>query len=264
MGHNKSSALSHSVLSGSVRDALMPKIRTADEFASLTTSSLTWRIREISHIKLMIRTAEAHVRESALRAGVPILYAHWEGHTVYVARCYVDFIATRRLRYAALTPGLRLNHIFPVFRKMYHTRLSYSEQIKMIKFILDTGDERLSQREPDIIDAKANLSSEVLKDLCALMSFDYTLFAADSDFIDKILLHRRNMIAHGEQSSVGEAEFDSMATRVIDLMRAFQNEADNRVQLGRYAVAAAWAISRSEVGSRTRILRRWQFDDRLT
>ena len=64
----------------------MPQLRTPDEFSDAITSDLTWRIREISDLRTAIRRMDAALKPSVLRAGVPLIYAHWEGHVVSIRR----------------------------------------------------------------------------------------------------------------------------------------------------------------------------------
>jgi len=87
-----------------------------------------------------------------------------------------------------------------------------------------------------VISAKSNLNSQVLKELCLYLSIDSTNFEDDYDFIDKILLYRRNNIAHGEYIQVDEQMLEEMSNRVIKLMRTFNNLVENDVVLGRYNV----------------------------
>jgi hypothetical protein len=77
----------------------------------------------------------------------------------------------------------------------------------------------------------------VLRELCAYFSIDQVFFEDDYDFIDKILLFRRNNIAHGEYIEVDEKGLEDMSNRVIGMMRTFNNLVDNDVVLGRYNLA---------------------------
>jgi hypothetical protein len=215
----------------------MAQLRTTTEFSHAITADLTWRIREISDLRSAVRRIDEAFKHSLLRASVPLVYAHWEGHVAVVSRSYVDFLATRRPRYSTLKPSFRLNEFFGPLERLGQSQMSYRQKIEFIETILQSGDRQFRRIEEKVISGRGNLNSEVLKELCAYFSIDHTLFEDDYDFIDKILLFRRNNIAHGEYIEVDEKGLEDMSNRVIGMMRTFNNLVDNDVVLGRYNVA---------------------------
>jgi len=214
----------------------MAQLRTTDEFSSLITADLTWRIREISDLRTAIRRVDQSFRRSVLRASVPLLYAHWEGHVIVVARSYVEFLAIRRLDYSTLKPNFRLNEFFADFRQLSHSPMSYQEKIRFLVRVADSGKLKFRRVDEEVISSRSNLNSAVLKDLCTYLSLDHGNFEEDYDFIDKVLLSRRNNIAHGEYMEIDEHMFEEMSSRVIGVMRKFNNLAENDVVLGQYNV----------------------------
>ncbi len=56
----------------------------------------------------------------------------------------------------------------------------------------------------------------------------------DFDFLDKILLGRRNNIAHGQFIEIDSDMLRDMSDRVIEMMRKFNNLVDNEVNLQGY------------------------------
>jgi hypothetical protein len=214
----------------------MAQLRTVSEFSHAITSDLTWRIREISDIRAAVRRIDQPFKRSLLRASVPLMYAHWEGHVAVVSRSYLEFLATHRPRYATIKPSFRLNEFFGSLKRLGQSQMSYRQKIDFIDQILRSGDTQLRTIDMEVISGRGNLNSTVLNELCALFSIDNTMFANEYDFIDKILLFRRNNIAHGEYIEVNERELEDMSNRVIAIMRAFNNLVDNDVVLGRYNV----------------------------
>jgi hypothetical protein len=212
----------------------MPQVRTPDDFSAAITSDLTWRIREISDFRAAVRRMDAAYRPSVLRAGVPLIYAHWEGHVVFVARAYVDFLATRRPTYGTLQSSFRLNEFYGEFRRLSQTELNYQQQINLIKRIASSGTAQFRRVNPEIVSSGSNLKSDILSDLCSYLSIDVNRFSDDFEFIDKILVHRRNNIAHGQFMNVEESTLIDMSDRVIKIMRMFNNAVDNDVILGAY------------------------------
>jgi hypothetical protein len=214
----------------------MAQLRTAEEFTHFVTSDLTWRIREISDIRSIAIAAVGGLSRAILRASVPLMYAHWEGHVSVVSRAYLDFLATRRLRYSSLKHAFRLNAFFATIRRMTQTRLSYMDQISFLSSVLDSGDSQLRAVDEDVLHTRSNLNSEVLQDLCCILSLDVDQFTDDFDFLDKILLYRRNNIAHGQYIEIDINMLQDMSDRVIEMMRKFNNLVDNEVNLQGYRV----------------------------
>jgi hypothetical protein len=210
----------------------MPQLRTAEEFTAFITSDLTWRIREISDIRST--AAIASLPRAVLRASVPLMYAHWEGHVSVVSRAYLDFLALRRLRYSNLKQSFRLNAFFTTIRRMTQARASYMEQVAFLSNVVDSGGSQLRTVDGDILSTRSNLNSAVLRDLCCFLSLDITKFESDFDFLDKILLYRRNNIAHGQFIEIDFDTLQDMSERVIEMMRKFNNLVDNEVNLQGY------------------------------
>lgn len=210
----------------------MPQLRTAEEFTAFITSDLTWRIREISDIRSTAATAS--LPRAILRASVPLMYAHWEGHVSVVSRAYLDFLALRRLRYSNLKQSFRLNAFFATIRRMTQARASYLEQVAFLSNVVDSGESQLRTVDGDILSTRSNLNSAVLQDLCCFLSLDITQFESDFDFLDKILLYRRNNIAHGQFIEIDIDTLRDMSERVIEMMRKFNNLVDNEVNLQGY------------------------------
>jgi hypothetical protein len=57
----------------------MNKLRTISDIQNHLNDEFGWRIQEIDNLKKVIPRVDSIQTRSLLRAGVPILYAHWEG-----------------------------------------------------------------------------------------------------------------------------------------------------------------------------------------
>ena len=96
----------------------MAKLRTIDEFSAAITSDLTWRIREISDLRAVANQIDSSLQPALLRAGIPIIYAHWEGHVAYVAKSYFAFLALRKPLYSTIKINFLLNEFYSSLRAM--------------------------------------------------------------------------------------------------------------------------------------------------
>ena len=100
--------------------------------------------------------------------------------------------------------------------------LSRTEQIAFLS--IDEG----------VLTTRFNLNSSGLQDICCLLALDTTQFEAALDFLDRILLHRRNNIAHGQFIAIDMDMLHDMSDRVIEMMRKFNDLVDNQVNLQGY------------------------------
>lgn len=100
--------------------------------------------------------------------------------------------------------------------------------------ILSSSDKRFSRVNDDLVNTKSNLNSEVLREICLICEIPNDDFETHENFIDAILLKRRNAIAHGEDTFVAKDDLDDLADRTIRLMRMFGESLDNKVQLKGY------------------------------
>jgi hypothetical protein len=62
-------------------------------------------------------------------------------------------------------------------------------------------------------------------------------FAEKADFVDVLLLKRRNAVAHGEDTFVAIEDLDEVATQTVEIMRMFGDELENHVYLKDYRSA---------------------------
>ena len=70
--------------------------------------------------------------------------------------------------------------------------------------------------------------------VCCVPTFS---FADRADFVDVLLLKRRNAVAHGEETFVGIEDLDQVATQTIEIMRMFGDALENHVYLKEYKAA---------------------------
>lgn len=161
----------------------------------------------------------------------------------------MQYLALRRLAYSNLKESFRLNAFFVRFRRLSQGRLTHREQIALLCEVLESGGQRFSSVNEDILSTRSNLNSSVLRDICCVLSLDMSHFDNDLDFLDKVLLHRRNNIAHGDFIEIDFEVLRDMSDRVIELMRKFNNLVDNQVSLQGYRAPTALDYAQSLITS---------------
>jgi hypothetical protein len=208
------------------------RVSTIDELSNSLTSDMTWRIREITDLRANVRITAA--KQASIRATVPILYAHWEGYVKICAEAYVGFVAARRLRFGDLQYGFSLSSLRGDFDRLSSGKISKIDQILLIQKTGETESHTFRGGFKKLIETRSNLSHDVLCEILSVLGIDAQNFAGEADFIDRILLERRNFIAHGAIVNLDEDALEDMIDRTIGLMRSFQSCIENAALLGTY------------------------------
>lgn len=207
------------------------------EFSAQLDQDRSWRLREISDLKTAIRRADESLQRVLLRALITICYAHWEGHVRFAARKYLEYVARRKFSYSDLDRQFLRNEFLLKLAALSTSRKSIKERCALIDEILDSSDGRFSRLDERLIQTRSNLNFNVFTDICLVCGVKAENFADKETFIDKMLLQRRNSIAHGENQFVGISDLDKLTNETIDMMRAFADALENHVYLRDYKAA---------------------------
>jgi hypothetical protein len=217
----------------------MSKPYSADDFSAQIIEDRSWRLKEISDLKDAIGRADENLQRVLLRALVAICYAHWEGYIRVAARKYLEHVALRKFQYDELDRQFLRNYFLPRLAALTTSKTSITERCALVDDILNSSDRRFSRPNENLINTKANLSSDVFADICLVCGIPTEPFANKATFIDVILLKRRNEIAHGEDTFVAVDDLDDLANNTVALMRGFGDLLENRVHLKEYRANAA-------------------------
>jgi hypothetical protein len=207
----------------------LSKPYTEFDLSNQLDSDFNWRIKEFSDLKSAIRASGPTSQSVLLRALVAMLYAHWEGYIRFCVEKYFSYITMRRHNFSELEAQIYVNHFIARIDAISTQRLSLHDRCKIIEDIMQSKHKRFSRVNQKLIDTRSNLNSKVLQELCLLCAVDFALFKAECDFIDRIVVKRRNEIAHGEETYIGLAEVDDLVSNVVKLMRSFRNSLENKI-----------------------------------
>lgn len=215
----------------------MSKPFTMNDFSSQVNEDRTWRIREISDLKLATNRADPILQRVLLRSMIAICYAHWEGHVRFAAKTYLTHISIRKLRYSELSPQFTKNYFLPRLTSKNLGAKSLRERCEIIDDFFECSDRRYSRVNEDLINTRSNLNSEVIRDICIICDISNDYFEDHKTFIDVVILSRRNAIAHGEDTLIDINDLDEISQTSISLMRAFGDLLENRVYDQSYRAA---------------------------
>lgn len=202
------------------------KIRSEDELLRVSGSDRIWRIRELTILRGECISGAESKRSAIRRAVVPLAYAHWEGYVKKIGQAYLEYVASQRLPLRDLSICFQslyfsLENSTDLRKLKRHSLLPILSRLKM------GGEDRVHLKTKDVISTQGNLNSEALEDLCKNLGLNFEFFNDHLSFIDKVLLGRRNGIAHGEAYSLSEEDLHEVVEKVVTCIDIFRNEIEN-------------------------------------
>ena len=204
----------------------MTKIRTAVQLQDLLDDEFSWRLKEIHDIRSASKTSSFDSRKTLIRAGIALLYAHWEGFVKAGAEAYVNYISCKGLQ----PSELRSCFVALALKKHLHKFTSSNRSaasISALDAILSEVDKPVRLPISNSIDTQSNMSSVVFKDIAGWIGLDPGRYSTKFHLLDESLLKRRNRIAHGNYLELDEADFDKLVDQVVQLLRWFKTDIEN-------------------------------------
>lgn len=210
----------------------MAKIRTLSQFQEVLDAEMGWRIKEISTFKLAAKTGGIG-QKAFVRAGVALLYAHWEGFVKSASGNYLIFVDGQGHTYRDLKT------CFAVFglkgRLIMLTSSKKSEpNIEAFNFILSEIDKVAKMSISNAIETESNLSSKAFDNIAASLDISTAPYKTKYNLIDESLVRRRNKVAHGEYLDLGLTDFLTLVDEIIALMKAYKTDLENAASLKAY------------------------------
>lgn len=217
----------------------MPKLRTLTEFQDFLDRELSWRVQEISAFRINNSTVKAR-QKYYVRAGITLLYAHWEGFIKKSAEAYINYVFTQRKSNSELITCFSVLSMKGNLEKLSSSN-KYSQLIESFEFIIDKLEERASISGSYSIDTGSNLSSSIFENISDNIGVDSSKYKSHFNLIDESLLSRRNGIAHGEFLDIDFPEFKVLSDEILILMRQFKTDLENAASTQAFLRAPALA-----------------------
>ena len=205
------------------------KIRTVDDLLSALDGAFGWRVQELSVIRGLMAKSTGKNLSAIIRAGIPILYAHWEGFVKQAAIHFADYISCQRLTFGDIAvsfSGLRAHHYVMSIadvKKMVFTPSSLLTSIRGIE------EDRVNIALRPFLDNVGNLSYGLFQEVAEFLSLSPDMYVAFKPLIDESLLASRNKIAHGEHLIIDEAGYEILVQDTLTLMTMFKSDLENLV-----------------------------------
>lgn len=205
------------------------KIRSIQDLTDYLDDDLAWRRKEIIELRAMAKSAKAKKADVHVRAGVALLYAHWEGFIKNASNAYVVFVSTRGIKTRELQDSFIALSIKTKLTLIGESGKS-SVAVPAISHLMSLLD-KPALLPVTGIHAEGNLKSEVFVNIAGWLGVDVAQYSSRFNLIDETLLASRNKIAHGEYLSISPARFDTLAEEILELMVWFKTDLENAAAL---------------------------------
>jgi hypothetical protein len=142
--------------------------RTEEELLDLIDDEFAWRRKELSAILASVRSSPAKPRTELRRAGITLLYAHWEGFVKAASEAYVQYVRRMRLQYAELCPGFLAMALRNKLNAL-STSEDPAEHIAFVQFISSDLSSHAQLPKLGVIKTGNNLNSQRLKRIIVML-----------------------------------------------------------------------------------------------
>ncbi|WP_437648309.1 MAE_28990/MAE_18760 family HEPN-like nuclease [Sorangium sp. So ce362] len=214
----------------------MSRLRIDSHIFQAVTDQLAWRRMEIANIRDAIHSATDVRRKSLLRAGVPIVYAHWEGFIKATTEDMIEYVSNQAHSNIELSDPFLVKSLKKCLQVFTDANKAYA-LIDAARFFRERLSARAQLPSRGQVNT-SNLNSEVFRDFAFSVGISVSRYEPYFPLIDESLLAKRNSIAHGEYLSIDYDSFIELSNKVLMLMEWYSIDIQNLVATKAYLVSA--------------------------
>lgn len=214
----------------------MSKIRTLSDLQDALDKALAWRLKEIAYVKSNAKSSKSFAQAALLRAGVPLIYAHWEGFVKSASEAYLEYVANQHLRFEELASCFVVFAAKKQVASLIQSKRA-SVNIEIVEFFRNSGGKQANISLSNGVNTESNLSSVVFENIATSLGISVDRYIAYANLLDKSLLERRNKIAHGEYLDIDAAAFEALADEVLGLLRMYKTDIENKASMNAFRIA---------------------------
>lgn len=210
----------------------MPDIRNLAQLQDILDAEMGWRVKEIGAFRIASKLGSEN-RKFFIRAGITLLYAHWEGFVKGSSEHYLNFINNQGHTYKELQSCFA---IFGLKGKLQLLSISKktAPNIEAFNFIFSELEKPARLDMSSAINTESNLTSKVFSNIATSLDISISSYETKFNLIDESLVNRRNKVAHGEFLELGGKEFSELVDEVLQLMRGYKTDLENAASMKSY------------------------------
>ncbi|MDN2675621.1 MAE_28990/MAE_18760 family HEPN-like nuclease [Janthinobacterium sp. SUN033] len=210
----------------------MSDIKTLTQLQDALDKEMGWRVKEIGAFRFASKSV-GQEKKFFIRAGVAILYAHWEGFVKNASEHYLNYINNQGHTYRELQSCFSLFGLKGKLQTLVNSRKS-GPNLEAFNFIFSELEKKANLNMSSAIDTESNLTSKVFSNIAASLDINTASYATKFNLIDESLVHKRNKVAHGEYLDLGGREFGELVEEVLQLMREYKTDIENAASMKKY------------------------------
>lgn len=210
----------------------MARIRTLTQLQDALDTEIGWRIREISAFKIAAKSSSSS-QASFIRAGIALVYAHWEGFVKGASEHYLGYVDNQRLLYKDLKTCFAVFGLKGKLVQLADSRKAASN-IAALDFVIEAMDKPARMAMSNAVDTESNLTSKVFANIATSLDISTTPYETKFNLIDESLVRRRNKVAHGEYLDLKIDDFLTLSDEMLQLMRSYKTDLENAASLETY------------------------------
>lgn len=212
------------------------KAYAAADLNTVLDGELVWRRRELTSLVTLIQTVDTVSQRALIRAGIPLLYAHWEGFGKACITRYLEFVSYRSKSFKELKPSFFYLYASGSFKDIATASPSVAIPLLANSYAKIEDKNKDSFRKK--VSTKSNLRADVLNEMLTLCGLDPLPFEPYLEFINAELCDPRNEIAHGAGGAPALSTFIERRNRAFELMTFLQSTIVNGASNKEYLLAA--------------------------
>lgn len=207
--------------------------RTLDILLDNINEEWTWRVKELDDFKSVLeKTRDEPSKAALIRAGITLLYAHWEGFIKAASQHYYNFVTKKGYKLKELQDSFVAISIKKELNELIDSR-KIVLQSKALSILFSEFEKRaLFPNEMPL--KTSNLNFEMLEEYCAMIGIETLPFETKRQFINQRLVENRNNIAHGKYLQVNETDYMETFKLTISIMKTFKTSIENSASLAAY------------------------------
>ncbi|MEW1780924.1 MAE_28990/MAE_18760 family HEPN-like nuclease [Arthrobacter sp. NPDC080086] len=210
----------------------MADIHTLTQLQDTLDGEMGWRVKEIGAFRIASKV-NGPERKFFIRAGVTLVYAHWEGFIKTSSEHYLNFIKNQNHTYRELKSCFAVFVLKSKLQMLSSSRKSASN-IEAFDFIFSEMEQPARMHMSSAIDTESNLTSKVFANIATSLDISVSGYETKFNLIDESLVSRRNKVAHGEYLDLGGREFGDLVDEVLQLMRGYKTDLQNAASMKSY------------------------------
>ncbi len=203
----------------------MADIRTLMQLQDELDREMGWRKKEILAFQ-MASTKNEKSSAFFIRAGIALLYAHWEGFIKASSENYLNFVQHQGLTYRELKSCFAVFGLKGKLNDLSTSRKAASN-IEALEFISGQLDQPAKLQMSSAINTESNLTSKVFTNIANSLDLKITRYETRFNLIDESLVNLRNKVAHGEHLRLGGREFSDLVGQVLEVMDWYNTDVLN-------------------------------------